>query len=125
MILSQHLPADSAVIVGTSMGKWSDFSHTVLNRETPGRLRGDGATAVLVKRATGQQKRKAKVDNDAAVDQKAKFDKDAAVDQKAKNFLPVLLNQGDVWLNLLTGAQSTAGLLEVPQKKWTRSMQLG
>jgi hypothetical protein len=76
VILSQHLPADSAVIVGASMGRWSDFSYTVLKQKTPGRLKG-GATT----------------------------------EAKAREFLPALLDQGDVWLNLLTGAQSTAGLL--------------
>jgi len=75
-VLSQHLPADSAAIVSASIGRWSEFSFTVLHESTPGDLK-NGVTPTSV----------------------------------ARSFLPALLDQGDVWLNLLTGAESTAGLL--------------
>jgi len=75
-VLSQYLPVDSATIVSTSMGRWSEFSFTVLHDSTPGQLK-NGVTPPSV----------------------------------ARGYLPALLDQGDVWLNLLTGTESTAGLL--------------
>jgi hypothetical protein len=77
--LSTNLAPNSAAIVGASVGRWSDFTATVLD-DGPGSLRqwtrGDNSKAVVVQRMIG-----------------------------------ALLNQGDVWLDVLTGSETTTGLL--------------
>ena len=74
--LDPHLPADTAAIVGASIGRWSDFCTTVFDDSSPGRLRANNSKG------------------------------DVAVGMSGD-----LLSQGDVWLNLLTGTESPAGLL--------------
>ncbi len=76
--LDPFLPGDSGKVVSASLGRWSTFVTTVLNRDAPGSLSDNSA------------------DNRAALARRAEV---------------ALLDQGDVWLGFLTGAESTAGLL--------------
>ncbi len=77
--LSPFLPENSAVIVGASIGRWSDFARTVLDKNAPGGL--------------------------------CKLSPDNSTEKVVGKILRSLLVQGDVWLNILTGAESTSGLL--------------
>jgi hypothetical protein len=78
--LSKDLAPDSAAIVGASVGRWSDFTATVLEKSSPGSLRW---------RRTGVNSKPGVV----------------------SRTISALLGQGDVWLNVLTGTETTAGLL--------------
>jgi hypothetical protein len=78
-ILSPFLPENSAVIVGASVGRWSDFARTVLDKNSPGGL--------------------------------CKLSRDNSTDKVVEKILRSLLAQGDAWLNILIGAESTCGLL--------------
>lgn len=73
--VAPNLPADAAVVVSASVGRWSDFFFVTFDRDTPGKLRNSVNTGDFARET-----------------------------QKA------LLIQGDVWLNLLIGAEATAGL---------------
>jgi hypothetical protein len=75
--LADRLPADSAAIVGASIGRWSDLVATVLVPGAPGKLTPRSPSASEV----------------------------------AARMRESLLPQGDTWLNLLVGVESSAGLL--------------
>lgn len=74
--LAPNFPADTAAVVKTSLGRWSDWSGAALDDAQPGAL-------------------------------KKKESKDALANVGTQ----ALLQQGDVWLNLLVGTQSLDGLL--------------
>jgi len=82
--LDPHLPPDSAAIVGASLGRWSDFYTIVFDPSSPGSLR----------RTNFFDFRRTAVAQTTAVD----VSRD-------------LQFQGDAWIDLLTGAESTTGLL--------------
>ena len=75
--LTPHLPANAAAVVGSSLGKWSNFRITTLDPDAPGQL----------------------------------VPKKNSEDDVAVQMFDALLDQGDIWLNLLTGTESTVGLL--------------
>jgi hypothetical protein len=75
--LAPHFPDESASVVKTSLGRWSEWVSAAFVPGTPGKVKGGS-------------------------DEKA-----ALVDQGAQ----ALLRQGDVWLSILVGTESLAGLL--------------
>jgi hypothetical protein len=81
--LAQHLPADSALIVDASLGRWCDFAITIFDKNSPGSLRRWTPLSWTAE----------------------------SNELVAKRFKKALLPQGDTWLNLLVGTESTEGLL--------------
>jgi hypothetical protein len=76
--LMPYLPSDSAAIVSASIGRWSDVTTTIFDKNSPGGLR--------------------------------RFKGQSELDVSAE-LIKCLLPQGDAWINLLVGAESSAGLL--------------
>jgi hypothetical protein len=80
--LAERLPTDSAAIVSASVGRWCDFTATVFEPSTPGSLKTRGVTGSYPSQL-----------------------------DVAGEVLDSLLPQGDAWLNLLVGTESSCGLL--------------
>ncbi len=93
--LAPHLPADAAAIVSASIGRWCDLVTTVCVRDTPGKLRRFRRPSQWLARSSGSPSR---------------FKLPSALDIAAELCVS-LLPQGDTWLNLLVGAESSQGLL--------------
>jgi hypothetical protein len=85
-VLTPSLPPNSGAVVRASLGRWSTFVTTVLGQGTPGRVR----------RGTLGWSGWTKGESASSI---------------ASRSLVNLQHQGDVWLNLLTGCESTTGLL--------------
>jgi hypothetical protein len=91
--LGPRLPADSTAIVSASVGRWCDLTRTIYDPAAPGRLRG--SKSVLSSQQNLTQARHS-------------YPSGVSVASELYNSL---LPQGDVWLNLLTGAESAQELL--------------
>ena len=87
--LTPYLPANTATIVSVSIGRWSDLVSTIFDPSTPGSLRRLQAPSKLNARSY-QAPSQLEVTPD---------------------LVGSLLRQGDAWINLLVGAESTKGLL--------------
>lgn len=85
--LQPYLPADSAAIVSVSIGRWSDLSTAIFDKNSPGRLR-----RFTVNKGFRGFKRQSESD-------------------VAGKLTASLLPQGDAWINLLVGTQSSQRLL--------------
>ncbi len=88
--LGPRLPDDAAAIVSASMGRWCDLVTMIYDDNAPGSLRGDGTVGSTLTGSLRTYPTKSQV---------------------ADELLAGLLPQGDTWLNLLVGAESTDGLL--------------
>ena len=95
-VLGPHLPPDSAAIVSVSMGRWCDLVTTIFVQGTPGKLRRHGRTSPLPARDLAGST--------------SRFTLPSPLDI-ATELHDSLLPQGDAWLNLLVGAESSEGLL--------------
>ena len=85
--LQPYLPADSAAIVSVSIGRWSDLSTAIFDKNSPGRLR-----RFTVNKGFRGFKRQSESD-------------------VAAKLTASLLPQGDAWINLLVGTESSQRLL--------------
>jgi hypothetical protein len=85
--LQPYLPADSAAIVSVSIGRWSDLGTAIFDKTSPGRLR-----RFTVNKGFRGFKRQSESD---------------VAGKMAASLLP----QGDAWINLLVGTQSSQRLL--------------
>lgn len=108
-VLSPRLPGDSATIVSASIGRWGDLVSTAFDPGTPGRLRGAprriGDTRKKV--ARGHAGPPAPPTPSAGSGRGSYPSEQAIAGELYRSLLP----QGDAWLNLLTGTQSSGGLL--------------
>lgn len=94
--LDSGLTKGTSAIVSASIGRWCDLVTTIYDPDTPGRLRG----SKLPLAPTPQ--------NMAASRVPTRYRSGLEV---AGELYDSLLTQGDAWLNLLTGLESTARLL--------------
>jgi hypothetical protein len=74
--LSPHFPQNAAKVVGSSVGRWADFSGVAFDDDMPGALKGSNTRASI-----------------------------------AQAMFSRLFRQGDAWLALLVGDESTSALL--------------
>lgn len=93
--LAPYLPSDSAAIVSASMGRWCDLVTTVCVQDTPGKLRRFRPPSQWLVRNSGFPSR-FRLPSALAI---------------AAELRSSLLPQGDTWLNLLVGTESSQGLL--------------
>ena len=89
--LQPDLPEDSAAIVSVSIGRWSDLITAIFDKNSPGRLR-----RFTVDKNKPRGFRRIKRQSEADV---------------AGELTTSLFPQGDAWINLLVGTQSTQRLL--------------
>lgn len=81
-----NFPKNAAKVVSASLGRWAAFVSAALNLDTTGNLTATGS----------QRRRRTRFTNRHELANRITYD---------------LRVQGDLWLDLLTGAQSTEGLL--------------
>jgi hypothetical protein len=86
--LAPSLPEDSAGIVSASIGRWCDLATTIFDEDSPGSLKRFSRSSGLRSWFRAPSER-----------------------DVATKLLTCLLDQGDVWLNLLVGTESAEGLL--------------
>jgi hypothetical protein len=105
--LSKPLPDDSAAIVSASIGRWGDLASTIFDPATPGRLRG-------APRRQGHAGKKTPRGHAGPPEPPVPDTGGGSYPSEqdvAGELYRSLLPQGDAWLNLLTGAEDSSGLL--------------
>jgi hypothetical protein len=98
--LAPYLPANTAAIVSVSIGRWCDLVSTIFDPATPGNLRRLQVPSKLNARS---YRAPSKLD--------ARSYQAPSQLEVAPELIGSLLRQGDAWINLLVGTESTQVLL--------------